>query len=73
MVMVWLTWRRKCLLEIDIRNVDLGCARRSPWPSMTFGGEWNAEPDMVAEREPPVPSPKNTLSVSPWMYSMSSG
>ena len=28
---------------------------------------------MVAEREPPVPSPKNTLSVSPWMYSMSFG
>ena len=28
---------------------------------------------MVAEREPPVPSPKNTLSVSPWMYSMLSG
>jgi hypothetical protein len=34
---------------------------------------WNAAPDMVAEREPPVPSPRNTLSVSPWMYSMSFG
>jgi len=26
-----------------------------------------SEPDMVAEREPPVPSPNTTLSVSPWM------
>ena len=34
---------------------------------------WNAEPAMVAEREPPVPSPKNTWSVSPCMYCTSSG
>ena len=30
-------------------------------------------PAIVAEREPPVPSPKNTASVSPWMYLTSFG
>ena len=34
---------------------------------------WNAELPMVAVREPPVPSPKNTWSVSPWMYCTSLG
>ena len=33
----------------------------------------NAEPASVAEREPPVPSPKNTSSVSPWIYCTSCG
>jgi hypothetical protein len=32
-----------------------------------------APPLMVAEREPPVPMPKATLSVSPWMYFTSLG
>ena len=34
---------------------------------------WNADRRSVAEREPPVPSPKNTLSVSPCTYSTSIG
>ena len=32
-----------------------------------LGREMTAEPPSVAEREPPVPSPIATLSVSPWM------
>ena len=34
---------------------------------------WKAELPMVAVRDPPVPSPKNTWSVSPWMYCTSRG
>ena len=30
---------------------------------------WNADPASVAERDPPVPWPKKTLSVSPCTYS----
>ena len=62
-------------LELEIARVDLEHMRGD---GARLGDDlsvamWKAEPAMVAEREPPVPSPKNTSSVSPWMYCTSLG
>ena len=38
-----------------------------PLASTFSAASVNAEPENAAEREPPVPSAKNTWSVSPWM------
>ena len=44
------------------------CAAMARALATTFSlARWKAEPAMAEEREPPVPSPKNTWSVSPWM------
>ena len=77
MVMVWLVLVLEKMPSLKLTSAGSTlrlCAAIALALVITFSAAlWNAEPDMVAERDPPVPSPKNTLSVSPWMYSMSFG
>ena len=53
--------------KFDVVGVDLERMRGDGAPSRSLCrvAIRKAEPAMVAEREPPVPSPKNTSSVSP--------
>ena len=53
-------------------NLRSASATLSMWAAMVRAlatifsvARWKAEPAMLDEREPPVPSPKNTWSVSP--------
>ena len=77
MVMVWLDLvleKMPSLKFTSAASTFMLCAAIALALTMTFSPAlWKAAPDIVAERDPPVPSPKNTLSVSPWMYSMSFG
>ncbi len=77
MVSVWLVLGDEKMPSVKLTS---SCATLSIWAAIALAlatifsvATWKAEPARVAEREPPVPSPKNTRSVSPWMYWVSAG
>ena len=64
------------LAKIPSAKFTSATSTPSRWAASAFAlavifpiAPWNADPASVAEREPPVPWPKKTLSVSPCTYS----